>query len=230
MKVSKSTNVISHDVSSALKFVAEQLNKPEYLTTAWFIAICEKWFYLMTSRSPVNAISKINLKKYVKTIEFLNEFMEVTNSFEIGIKKIWKSSQTGILIATKSILLIQELLLNHHNYQFVLTSRFSQDCLENLFSVIKSKQIIPNPVQVKNNLKLICVSQYIKCPKGSSYDEDDREYLSNFLNAISSESTTTYAPVELPEKVPWNFNLNFSESNSLYTIAGYIVNTIKKTI
>lgn len=83
-------------------------------------------------------------------------------------------------------------------------------------------------MQVKNNLKLICVSQYIKCPKGSSYDEDDREYLSNFLNAISSESTTTYAPVELPEKVPWNFNLNFSESNSLYTIAGYIVNTIKK--
>lgn len=36
MKVSTSTNVVSHSVSSALKFLAEELNKPDYLTTAWF--------------------------------------------------------------------------------------------------------------------------------------------------------------------------------------------------
>lgn len=34
MKVTKSTDVISHYVSSALKFITEQLNKPEFLTTA----------------------------------------------------------------------------------------------------------------------------------------------------------------------------------------------------
>lgn len=104
MKVSKSTNVISHDVNSALKFIAE-LDKPEYLTTAWFIDQVEKWFYLMTSRSPANAISKFNSTSYKETLEFLVNFMELIDSIEIGIKKIWKPSQTGILI-TKSILQI----------------------------------------------------------------------------------------------------------------------------
>lgn len=37
MKVGKSTNVISHDVCTALRLLADELNKPEYLTTAWFI-------------------------------------------------------------------------------------------------------------------------------------------------------------------------------------------------
>ncbi|CAI6376092.1 unnamed protein product, partial [Macrosiphum euphorbiae] len=34
MKVGKSTNVISHDVCSALRYLADELSKPEYLTTA----------------------------------------------------------------------------------------------------------------------------------------------------------------------------------------------------
>ncbi|KAH1026622.1 hypothetical protein HUJ05_000260 [Dendroctonus ponderosae] len=42
--------------------IPEQI-KPEYLTTAWFIEACEEWFYLMTSRSPVNALSKLNSEK-----------------------------------------------------------------------------------------------------------------------------------------------------------------------
>lgn len=55
MKVGKSTNVISHDVCSALRFLSNELNKPEYITTAWFIEVIEKWFTLMTSRHPVLA-------------------------------------------------------------------------------------------------------------------------------------------------------------------------------
>jgi hypothetical protein len=103
MKVSKSTHVISHDVSCALTFVSQYLNKKEYITTAWFIDQVEKWFSLMTSRSPVNAISKHNIEKYNETITFFKDFMELIDSMEVGIEKIWKPCQTGILISTKSI-------------------------------------------------------------------------------------------------------------------------------
>jgi hypothetical protein len=78
-------------------------------------------------------------------------------------------------------------LLDDKKYDFVLTSRFSQDCLENLFSVLRSKQIVPNALQVKNNLKLICVAQYLKEARTSSYSEDDRTFLSGFLENFKGE-------------------------------------------
>lgn len=65
------------------KFLADHLKKPEYLTTVWFVDQIEKWFYLMTSRSPANALSKFNLEIYNETVGFLNNFMEIIESLEI---------------------------------------------------------------------------------------------------------------------------------------------------
>lgn len=38
-----------------------------------------------------------------------------------------------------------------------------------------------NALQFKNNLKLITISLFMKIPPGSSYEEDDRDYLLGFL-------------------------------------------------
>lgn len=78
------------------------------------------------------------------------------------------------------MLYLQDLFLNKKNFRFLLTSRFTQDCLENLFSCMRSIQSIPNALQFKNNLKLICVAQYLKHVSNSSYDQDDREFLGDF--------------------------------------------------
>lgn len=229
MKVSKATNIINHDVSSALKFVAESENKPDFLTTAWFVDQLERWFYLMTSRSPVNALSTLNEEAYEKAVTFLNDFMEIITLMEVGIKKIWKPSQTGMLISTKSILDLQNILLKEKEYKFVLTGRFSQDCLENVFSILRSKQITPNAMQVKNHLKILCISQYLKCPKATSYEEDDREFFSEFINVIECCPKQQYDTVKLPDTISECVALNYSELNSLYNIAGYIISSIKKT-
>jgi len=84
MKVSKSTNVISHNVSSTLRFLAEELHKPEYLTTAWYIEIIDKWFNLMTSRSPVMALSKLKPLVYKEAISFLNQFIDIMRKLKVG--------------------------------------------------------------------------------------------------------------------------------------------------
>lgn len=42
MEVCTSTSVVNHTVSSALKFLAEELDKPAYLTTAWFFGPSRK--------------------------------------------------------------------------------------------------------------------------------------------------------------------------------------------
>jgi len=86
MKVGKSTNVINHDVYTALRFLSEELNKPEYLTTAWFINLVDRWFSLMTSRHPVLALSKLKLDIYEETIQFLNSFKDIMSDLEVGQK------------------------------------------------------------------------------------------------------------------------------------------------
>jgi hypothetical protein len=82
---------------------------------------------------------------------------------------------------------------------------------------------------VKNNLKLICVSQYIKTTSTSSYEEDDRQFLAGFLDIIT-DYEVEYDQVQLPAEVPEvTVNLSFSELNSLYNIAGYLMRSIKNT-
>jgi hypothetical protein len=116
MKVKTLTNVISHSVSSALKFLAA------YKTTAWFLDQVEKWFYLMTSRHPSCAISKMNPEIYDDSIEFLKNFMDIFRRMEVGHKRTWKPSQTGVLVSTESLLGLQVELLENRGYDFILTS------------------------------------------------------------------------------------------------------------
>lgn len=48
MKIKTFTNVRNHDIASGLRYVADELNKLEYLTTAWFIDLAGKQFYYMS--------------------------------------------------------------------------------------------------------------------------------------------------------------------------------------
>ena len=73
-------------------------------------------------------------------------------------------------------LILKELvdyLLEKRDFKFLLTSRLTQDCVENLFSVIRQKNAIPNALQFKHNLKLISVSMYMRSIESGNYDFDD---------------------------------------------------------
>lgn len=65
------------------EILADKLNKPVYLTTAWFIETIEHWFSLMTSRSIVMALSKLKLNVYEKSIIFLNDFINIMTHLEV---------------------------------------------------------------------------------------------------------------------------------------------------
>lgn len=53
-----------------------------------------------------------------------------------------------------------------------------------MFSIIRLKNVIPNALQFKNNLKLITISQLMKTISKSNYYEDDRQFLSEFLDVL----------------------------------------------
>lgn len=95
----------------------------------------------MTSRNPTLALSKYNKNKYEECHLFLLEVINLFQKLTTGEKGHYKPVQTGVIISTNSILHLTEYLLNDKAYKFVLTGRFSQDCLENFFSVIRSKML-----------------------------------------------------------------------------------------
>jgi len=151
MKVNKAKNVFLIDVSSTLEFLANENHKPEFLTTAWFVKSISRWFTLMTSRNCNVALGLKSKEKYDANVTFLREMINLFEKIKIGNKDIFKPVQRGIILSTTSVLNLVEYLLKDCNFKFVLTGRFTQDCLENLHSLLRQKNVIPDCLQFKNN-------------------------------------------------------------------------------
>lgn len=186
MKVNKAKNIWSTDVSSAMKFYAEETSKNEFNTTAVFIEVISKWFTLITARTPQLALGKQagdeKEERFNNSIAFLESIIELFREIKIGHQPKFKPVQNGIMITTKSIIQLTKYLIHERGYLYVLTGRFTQDCLENVFSSMRVRHPIPNALQFKQNLKLLTISNYIKSSHASSYDEDDGEIIGAFLN------------------------------------------------
>lgn len=183
MKVNKAKNIFSHDVSCSFKYISSELDKSEYICAAWFVAVISKWFSLMTSRYYKIALGKNNTTLYEENIAFLKEVIHIFNHLHIG-NGTFKPVQRGVMLSTQSILDLTEYLLSERNFKYVLTSRFTQDCVENLFSQIRSKNVIPDALQFMRDIKVISIAMYMREIKTGNY-EDDRMYLTGFLDYLN---------------------------------------------
>ena len=104
-------------------------------------------------------------------------------------------------MATNSIIYLQNYLLNRRHFKFVLTSRFTQDFLENLFSSVGSRKSIPHALAFKNILKVVTIAQYCRKAPRSSYDFDEGVFLSDFLaftKVKQQERAASSPPNEIP--------------------------------
>ena len=99
---------------------------------------------------------------------FLKQVIELFMNVKIGIKGAWKPIQTGVVTTRKSLLGLQDLLLDRKGVSFSMTSRFSQDDLENLFSI-----------QDESTCHYDCIVSHRK--KKSNYQNDKSDYLTDFL-------------------------------------------------
>ena len=228
MKVSQALHVFSKASSAALRYlVAEEGYPDQFNTTAWFVDQVNHWFDLICSRHPVMALSKVQPDKYEQATAFLKSFTQMISRCCIGEKGGWKPVQAGVILSTNSILEAADELLAIS--PFVLTSRFSQDCLENLFSTIRFKDPIPTPIEFKNALKLISVSQFLKTTSNSSYDVDDSDYLADFLSVKSVGPADPHDELYLTfAELSARPQLLRGEESALYYLAGYCVQSLKK--
>ena len=233
MKVSHALHLFSKSVSSGLQYlVKEEGRGNEYLSTAWFLDVFNRWFDFMTSRYPAVALSRLNCDKYEEALIFLMSIINLVQSMKIGHKNDWKPVQAGIIMSTNSVLGIQEELLSM-GYKFLLTSRLTQDCLENLFSLVRLKNPIPSPLAFKYALKVICIAQFLKQPHAyqGNCQEDDRDIAIDFLDQPlklpSTELDLKDLEVEISEANCID-DIQKAELNSLYYLVGYCLHSIKK--
>lgn len=150
-------------------------------------------------------------------------------NIKIGEKSDWKPVQTGVILSTTSVLTLSESLLNNE-LQFLLTGRLTQDCIENLFSVVRSKNSIPSPREFKYALKSITAAQYLKSTNTSNYDADDRTYLADLLPTAVRPPDPEEELTELEDlpALTQLDNLTDDEEASLYYLAGYCVQSLAK--
>ena len=231
MKVSNALNLLSKSVSSGIRFLVEKEGRPSpYLTTAWFIDTCNHWFDLMSSRHAIMALSRRREDEHKAAISFLHFVIRLFQHVKIGEKGTWKPVQTGVVLSTTSVIELQKELFDR-GFGFLLTARLTQDCVENLFSIVRSKNPTPSSLAFKRALKIISISQFLKpVSRHENHEDDDREYAIDFIGErgekgsedISDLPTNDLSNTENPD------DLSEAEQNSLYYIAGYCVNSIKR--
>lgn len=139
MNVALSVSLLNDSVAAAITYhITNNINSninSKHKTTAWFFSLMYKWFKLLTSRCHKLALSHYNTDVYKENISFLKDFIEIIQGITVGDGK-WKPYQSGLLLCTQTVLDLQVEYLEKSNFKYLLLGRFTQDALENLFSLI----------------------------------------------------------------------------------------------
>ncbi|KAE8739848.1 hypothetical protein FOCC_FOCC014649 [Frankliniella occidentalis] len=176
MNTSAACHIFDHKTGKAIEFLAEEgVFEEDSKTTAWFIELMNKWFTILTSRTPLHALSFKNMDKYNEAISMLGQVVEVFTHLSVG--DAWKPCQTHVIMATEALLSIQDYLLQEQGYDFVFMGRFTNDISENIFSDVRKTRPTPTSLQAKYQLRLNTLSQCSRKVLGSQYGDDDRQNL-----------------------------------------------------
>lgn len=198
-------------------------------TTAWFCELVSEWFTLMSARHPVVALSNFDATKHQAAIEKLNITACTFREMTMGSTSHWKPSQAGLITSTTVVYQLQHELLNEHGYGYLLTGRMTQDCLENLFSVVRLRKPVPEACEFKCALRMICVSQFVQTPRTSGYAVDDGEQLADlFSEGARVPSEEPEAPEEIMD---WVLSmLSKEEKDILAYVGGFLLRAVLKSV
>ena len=238
MKVSLAAQLFSHSVSSALKFcVAMQLLPVAALTTAWFLEFMNQWFDVANARTKAQALHPNSVSK----LAVLNLMLSLAPRFSFqsrtatGVTVTWKPIQTGLVMASKTLLDMHADFVQTGYYKFLLPSRLTQDALENLFSQIRGRgDSHPTPVKFRHSIRLISISQFTKTPKNSSYESvDDTSFVAPLIRSkrVADDLNCGTEIVETNQDVnavcALVGDLGICEKNALAYLAGWIAFKLK---
>ena len=250
MRVKLATQVLSHSVASGMAFLAQWGIIPdEAKHTSDFIEQMDQLFNCFNSMT-------LTSKSYMRhAISSSSGHVEHLKQKLTWLKKVKSNSKrvppclSGWEMTINAVLMLWEMIHSDYGVKFLLTNRLNQDCVENLFSIIRAKgaqRDNPDASQFRAALRQAMVDTVMVPIKTSNCEADVDKFicnLDNFKNAkpaaIQNSSTTSIYD-ELPFNVKsilsvcklpeTNEGLSNQETNVLAYISGYIIKKLQLKI
>ena len=228
MRVNLATQVLSHTVAAGITTLIAlgKINKKAQ-TTAEFINFFDQLFNVFNSKHirskqpNGHAISEnsCHFAYLEKAFEYLSK-LTLSNGRQVPCLEGWK-------MAINAVKLLWHDLHNDKNmkFQFLLTNRLNQDCIENLFSIVRGRGgngYNPSPEQFRGAFRQIIVDQLLQKSESSNCKED----LDSVL--LDLTSITCSPPTHIMPKVHVKLNLdeNVSVSDVFSTEDGLAVENV----
>ena len=247
MRVKYATQVLSHSVAAGIStMVTLKALPPEASETALFIERIDQLFNTFNSRlKSSNQKMRHAMSETSGHRQFLEDTLEWMSTLHSRSSKPLPSI-SGWKIAIRSLLLLFADLVDEYHVKFLSTNRLNQDCIENLFSVIRGKMRNgdnPSPKQFRQFLRQVMVDSILTQSDISNCEEYGDYFLFtlNNLQSQGRQEVTVAGPRRLPTQPPANvdsdltalvFNLPAEdlsrEKETVITyMTGYIVRKVR---
>lgn len=255
MRVQYAAQTLSSSTADSLEYL-KNINFPGFENVEATVEYCraiDRIFDFLNSKSkfskafksPIyyNTIEKLEeiiipLIKYLYTLKFKGSPLHISSK---------KTFILGFAIAVKSFFsMSRSLFVQHPNFKYLLTYKFSQDHLELLFGRIRQRlgsNNNPNTAQFKTAIKQILMKNAIKCrskhncntfdddPIGSLFDfkwrtkKDNIDYEKVNFETIDIEALKKLQLLNsyIPESNDYSSTLQDAKNNILYYIVGYLI-------
>ena len=217
MRVNLAVQVMSHSVASGISTLCKLNEMPkDALYTAEFIEMFDKLF------NAFNSGMRYSSQQYRHAVSITSGHVEFLHHCLNKLQKVTLSNGrsvpclNGWQISIKNLLFLWNDLHINQQFQFLLTNRLNQDCIENLFSLVRGKggyRDNPNPMQFRSAFRSIVVQLLLETSENSNCETDFDKILLE-LTSIVKENTNK-GSYEVPAVT---FNVNCSDAGSIFEV------------
>ena len=183
MRVCLATRALSHSVASGiLVHVSFNSLEPSAANTAEFIEMCDTLCDIFNSstfsspkeyRRPISNDSR-HMQKLDEICDCLKK-LEVLNN-----RKGNPLCIQGWVDNISALKLLWSELHDHFDFRYLLTRRITQDCIENIFSIIRAKggnNVTPDAIKFRSAIRGVMVNQLLCASDDSNCESDAANFL-----------------------------------------------------
>lgn len=255
LRVRLATQVLSHTVASGMKhMIANKVLPRDADDTADFVEAMDRLFNCFNSKTlHTNKEASLNgaISAESQHVLYLKDMRTYMKMLKSNGKVQVPPCISGWQLTITALLKLWDELRDHHDFKFLLTNRLNQDCLENLFSIIRAKgaqRDNPDAAQFRAAFRQVMVDMVMIPSSQANCEEDVDEFLctlEHFKKKPFSPTPQVQSPEEsLIESLPFSVKsilsvctirpqheeeaLTNSECNILAYIGGYIVRKLKE--
>ena len=225
MRVNLAAQVLSHSVAagiSTLQKFGKLHEDAKY--TAEFVDFFDKLFNCFNSSSLKSSQFLRNaVTNESDHLPFLQKAMAYLSELKLPNAKTLPCI-TGWMISINSLLLLWQDLSSNHNYSSLMTNRLNQDCVENLFSIIRGKggkRDNPDVREFRASYRQVVFDQLLLPSPGSNCQLDPDEVLLDLTN-ISFVSDVRSVNTNAGDDAQSNSNITSPTSLPVQNVAAYM--------